>query len=97
MTVLVQKVGDNVVDFVFKTFVSIITFLGYVGTNLVDNPLSIKLCPLSVTSLTCFPKESFLLDCPGLPSPYLILVEDDLDRQLYRLTDPCTVRNSLCA
>jgi hypothetical protein len=58
VTVLVQKLGDNVVDFVFKTFVSIITFLGYVGnkTNLVDNPLSIKLCPLTVTPLTRFPK-----------------------------------------
>jgi hypothetical protein len=32
-TVLVQKLGDNVVDFVFKTFVSIITFLGYVGNK----------------------------------------------------------------
>jgi hypothetical protein len=29
--VLVQKLGDNVVDFVFKTFVSIITSLGYVA------------------------------------------------------------------
>jgi hypothetical protein len=29
--VLVQKLGGNVVDFVFKTFVSIITHLGYVG------------------------------------------------------------------
>jgi hypothetical protein len=35
-------------------------------TNLVDNPLSIKLCPLTVTPLTRFPKECFLLDCPGL-------------------------------
>jgi hypothetical protein len=33
VTVLVQKLGDNVVDFVFKTFVSIITFLGYVGNK----------------------------------------------------------------
>ena len=33
-TVLVQKLGGNVVDFVFKTFVSIITFLGYVGNKL---------------------------------------------------------------
>ncbi len=32
-TVLVQKLGDNVVDFVFKTFVSIITSLGYVGNK----------------------------------------------------------------
>jgi hypothetical protein len=39
------KLGDNAVDFV---------------TNLVDNPLSIKLCPLTVTSLTRFPKECFL-------------------------------------
>ena len=31
--VLVQKLGDNVVDFVFKTFVSIITSLGYVGNK----------------------------------------------------------------
>ena len=31
-TVLVQKLGDNVVDFVFKAFVSIITFLGYVAS-----------------------------------------------------------------
>ena len=38
MTVLVQKLGDNVVDFVFKTFVSIITSLGYVGV--VDKTLS---------------------------------------------------------
>ncbi len=30
VTVLVQKLGDNVVDFVFKAFVSIITSLGYV-------------------------------------------------------------------
>jgi hypothetical protein len=30
---LVQKLGDNVVDFVFKTFVSIITSLGYVGNK----------------------------------------------------------------
>ena len=29
--VLVQKLGDNVVDFVFKTFASLITSLGYVG------------------------------------------------------------------
>ena len=35
-------------------------------TNVVDNPLSIKLCPLTVTPLTRFPKECFLLDCPGL-------------------------------
>ncbi len=28
VTVMVQKLGDNVVDFVFKTFVSIITSLG---------------------------------------------------------------------
>ena len=33
VTVLVQKLGDNVVDFVFKTFVSIITLLGYVGNK----------------------------------------------------------------
>ncbi len=33
VTVLVQKLGDNVVDFVFKTFVSIITALGYVGNK----------------------------------------------------------------
>jgi hypothetical protein len=32
-TVLVQQLGDNVVDFVFKAFVSIITFLGYVGNK----------------------------------------------------------------
>ncbi len=32
-TVLAQKLGDNVVDFVFKTFVSIITSLGYVGNK----------------------------------------------------------------
>ncbi len=32
-TVLVQKLGGNVVDFVFKTFVSIITSLGYVGNK----------------------------------------------------------------
>jgi hypothetical protein len=50
-----QKLGGNVVDFVFKTFVSIITSLGYVGPNLVDNPLSTKLCPLTVTPLTRFP------------------------------------------
>ncbi len=28
-----RELGDNVVDFVFKTFVSIITFLGYVGNK----------------------------------------------------------------
>ena len=28
-----EKLGDNVVDFVFKTFVSIITSLGYVGNK----------------------------------------------------------------
>jgi hypothetical protein len=68
VTVLVQKLGANVVDFVFETFVSIITSLGFVDnkTNLVDNPLSIKLCPLTVTPLPRFPKECFLLDCPGL-------------------------------
>jgi hypothetical protein len=33
VTVLVQKLGDNVVDFVFKTFASIITSLGYVGNK----------------------------------------------------------------
>jgi hypothetical protein len=32
-TVLVQKLGVDVVDFVFKTFVSIITSLGYVGNK----------------------------------------------------------------
>ena len=32
-TALVQKLGDNLVDFVSKTFVSIITFLGYVGNK----------------------------------------------------------------
>ncbi len=53
---LVQKLGDNVVDFVFKALVSIITSLGYVGDNLVDNPLSIKPCPLTVTPLRRFPK-----------------------------------------
>ena len=31
-TVLVQTLGDNVVDFVFKALVSIITSLGYVET-----------------------------------------------------------------
>jgi hypothetical protein len=35
--VLVQKLGDNVVDFVFKTFVSIITSLGYVGNIVQSN------------------------------------------------------------
>ncbi len=45
VTVLVQKLGDNVVDFVFKAFVSIITFLGYVGNkpcwqSVVDKTLS---------------------------------------------------------
>jgi hypothetical protein len=40
--------------------------ISHISTNLVDNPLSIKLCPLTFTSLTCFPKEYFLLDCPGL-------------------------------
>jgi hypothetical protein len=44
-TVLVQKLGDNVVDFVFKTFVTIITSLGYVGNkpcsqSVVDKTLS---------------------------------------------------------
>jgi hypothetical protein len=32
-SVLEQKLGGNVVDFVFKTFVSIITSLGYVGNK----------------------------------------------------------------
>ena len=53
--VLVQKLGCEVVDVVFKTFVSNSTSLRYVG-GLVDNPLSIKLCPLIVTPLTRFPK-----------------------------------------
>ena len=39
MTVLVQKLGNNVVDFVFKTFLSQTSRLwGTWVTNLVDNP-----------------------------------------------------------
>ncbi len=47
MTVLVQNLGDNVVNFVFKVFLSIITSLGYVGNkpcwqSVVDKTLSFQ-------------------------------------------------------
>ena len=34
--------------------------------NTLEREMSIILCPLTVTPLTRFPKECFLLDCPGL-------------------------------
>ncbi len=55
---LVQKLGDNVVDsgLSLKPLSHSSRLWGTWVTNLVDNPLSIKLCPLTVTSLTRFPK-----------------------------------------
>ncbi len=48
--------ADNVVDFVFKTLSQSSRLWGTWVTNLVDNPLSIKPCPVSVTPLTRFPE-----------------------------------------
>ncbi len=59
MTVVVQKLGDNVVDFVFKTLSQSPRLWGTWVGNLVDNPLLIKVhktLSLTVTPLTSFPK-----------------------------------------
>ena len=74
VTVLVQQLGDNVVDFVFKVLSQSSCSLGYVGDkpcwkSVVDNTLSL------ITLLTRFPNVSYwIVRVLVLPD----LVVDDL-------------------
>ena len=49
-----------------QSLVLIITLLGYVCDKPCWQPVADNTLSLTVTPLTRFPKECFLLDCPGL-------------------------------